>query len=685
MPSNIESDIFYKAYLDRKEISARYNSLSQEAIDLLHGYVDGYNRYLATTPSAERPQECGNSPWLKPITIDDLFLLMTDQMIRGSIRGWISQIVRAAPPSAGDNGGNVGFSGSQWMISGGGGNSIALGRDVTAGMTGILLGDMIFPWNGEDRFYEMHLTIPGRLNVMGATLLPFPAVIAGFNQKVAWTHTLLPDRPNPLFELTLVPGDPLRYKFDGKTLPIERKTVSVEVREPDGSTHFVQGGIFLSRYGPLVIGPYRGVQWSEKHAFAVRDVMLANTRALEQWLRIDRASSVEDIEQSIQDVQGIPWMNTVAADRYGNTLFSDASVTPNISHDLLRNCQPSSGALAIARKVDITILDGSRSDCDLEGSNAPQTGIKPAAEMLSAIRADYVISNNGPPRLANLEHPIDGKPLQADLAGSGWDLRTRMGYIELEHLISRKAGNISASDVQSLITDGRDLAAEMVLDDLVSVCREGDTVYLANGDSINISTACATLETWDRRDNASSRGAALFRQIWHRMDNLDELWNVPFDPRDPIGTPRSLKLSTELQHQKIREDIAEAVQFFQQQHMELDVPLGSVQTWETRAGFIPLDGGYGSEGVLNRLVIGFPGSDSSRGGPVIGSAFLQIVTWGPEGPICHALLPYGQSVHKSSIHYSDQALLLALKEWPLLPFSEADVHAEMMTKLEFRN
>lgn len=35
------------------------------------------------------------------------------------------------------------------------------------------------------RFYQMHLTIPGQLDVMGAALPGLPVINIGFNQHVA--------------------------------------------------------------------------------------------------------------------------------------------------------------------------------------------------------------------------------------------------------------------------------------------------------------------------------------------------------------------------------------------------------------------------------------------------------------------------------------------------------------------
>lgn len=47
-----------------------------------------------------------------------------------------------------------------------------------------------FPWEGGLRFWEVQLSVPGELDVYGAQLTGLPAVGIGFNEDVAWSHTV---------------------------------------------------------------------------------------------------------------------------------------------------------------------------------------------------------------------------------------------------------------------------------------------------------------------------------------------------------------------------------------------------------------------------------------------------------------------------------------------------------------
>ena len=56
---------------------------------------------------------------------------------------------------------------------------MALGKESTAGGHGLLLGNPHFPWDGPERFYQAQLTLPGKVNVSGASLFGVPLILIG--------------------------------------------------------------------------------------------------------------------------------------------------------------------------------------------------------------------------------------------------------------------------------------------------------------------------------------------------------------------------------------------------------------------------------------------------------------------------------------------------------------------------
>src|SRR3546814_8542489 len=93
-----------------------------------------------------------------------------------------------------------------------GSNAVALGKTATANGRGLLLGNPHYPWHGILRFYQMHLTIPGKMDVMGVSLPGVSAVAIGFTKDFAWSHTVNHSVTFTLYKLALDPAEPTRYR-----------------------------------------------------------------------------------------------------------------------------------------------------------------------------------------------------------------------------------------------------------------------------------------------------------------------------------------------------------------------------------------------------------------------------------------------------------------------------------------
>ncbi|KAB0572075.1 acylase, partial [Helicobacter pullorum NCTC 12824] len=173
-----------------------------------------------------------------------------------------------------------------------GSNAVAVGRDRSFNGRGMLLANPHFPWVGGMRFYEMHLTIPGQLDVMGAALPGLPVINIGFNQHVAWTHTVDTSKHFTLYRLTLDPKNATHYLLDGKSIAMEQTPVKVQVKQPDGSLKDVTHTVYSSQFGPVVQWPGK-LDWDSHHAFSLRDANLGNDRVLQQWYAMNRAASLK--------------------------------------------------------------------------------------------------------------------------------------------------------------------------------------------------------------------------------------------------------------------------------------------------------------------------------------------------------------------------------------------------------
>lgn len=288
--SNLSNDVYQQAELRSgivRRLIAQPAPLgrTREVRDLVRGYVAGYNRYLRDTGVSRLPDPtCRGAAWVRPMTELDVY---RDMYQTGELEGTqqvIGQIATATPPSAAA----PGRAGVPRLPSvDAGSNAYGLGRDATRGTGGMVLANPHFPWSGTGRFYQLQLTIPGRLNVSGGALYGTPLIEIGHTEHLAWSHTVSTAARATLYRLTLAPGDPTAYLVDGHREAMTKRTVTVPVRRKDGGLGTVTRTLYDSRYGPVL-----AEGWTTTTAYTIRDVNARNVRAMNTWLAMDQADSV---------------------------------------------------------------------------------------------------------------------------------------------------------------------------------------------------------------------------------------------------------------------------------------------------------------------------------------------------------------------------------------------------------
>ena len=119
---------------------------------------------------------------MRPITAEDLYLVIAEKALHASGEVFAAEIVAgavdgAARPEAASGTGSR-LADTSFMrkrldeLTEGklGSNALALGKELTASGRGILLGNPHYPWTSTDRFYQVHLTVPGKYDAMGVIL-----------------------------------------------------------------------------------------------------------------------------------------------------------------------------------------------------------------------------------------------------------------------------------------------------------------------------------------------------------------------------------------------------------------------------------------------------------------------------------------------------------------------------------
>jgi acyl-homoserine-lactone acylase len=728
-PGNLNSDFFFQRIKDRGTIE---NLLSlpppvgplQDLKEGVRGYVQGYNKYLRDTGVNNLPDlSCRGKPWVREITEMDAYRrfyqlgLIASQGVAIDGIGGAAPLAPGAPipplPTQEDFQGIA----DQLPLGGVGSNAVALGTDATFNGKGMMLGNPHFPWDGSERFYESQLTIPGKINVEGGSLLGVPIINIGHTDNLAWSHTVSTAYRFTPFELKLVPGDPYSYLYDGQVEHMRAENVTIQVRNADNTVtpqtrtlystqpHSEGGGGGYSIFNDLLGIP---LPWTPTTAWAMGDANAGNFRYLNHFFEVNDAQSVNapgdehSLVSIIKRYQGVPWVNTIASDRSGDAYYADISVTPKVTDEEADACNSEVGHAAFAA-LGLPFLDGSLSTCEwaspLFGGPDPDA-IDPGTFGPSSMPElhpgnegirDYVTNSNDSYWLSNPEHPLEGFDRIIGSERTERSLRTRSGLKMVEEELGGPSGSgtFTRQELQDMVFADRQQAGELWRDDLADFCEAapGGQMTGSNG-PVDVSEACPVLRNWDLHDNLDSNGAILFRRFASRalgavpVVGTPGLYTTPFDANDAVHTPSGLNVANPV----VEQSFADAVDDLNSVGIPLDAPLDppgpDVWQYEKRGSQkIPIHGGPGDpEGVFNAINVGWDSTPPDVGYTNVphGSSFVMVASFtdDPCPNDTRTILTYSQSTNPDSPWFKDQTEMFSNKQWVDEAFCESEIAAD---------
>jgi acyl-homoserine-lactone acylase len=684
--TNLDSDFFYAGLnasgVVPRLLAGRGGSAapSRTSQQMVAGYAAGYDAYLAQVggPAGITDPACRGARWVRPVTALDIWRRLYQLTLLATSVSYLPSLVSAAPPAsaAAATTSDRTLPGLAARAAGqAGSNAWGLGVRASRGGSALLLANPHFPWSGPERFWEVGLTIPGQLNVEGASLPGVPGVLIGFNQGVAWSFTVSAARPAAIYELSLVPGEPTEYHFGRQVLHLSARKVTVEVPGPRlGRPAQRSKVLWSSRFGPMIAAA-PGLTWTRTQAFSLYDPNAANLRLMDTVLGIDTSRSVRSLDGTLRRYEGLPWLNTVAADSSGRALFADISVIPHLADLQLATCLTGTG---IRRQVPLPVLLGSGPSC-LPGRDADSAapGIFGGSELPGLVTTQYVANSNDGPWQADPAHPLTGYPLMTADTRSPLSLRSRLG---LEMIRERIAGTdglpgtgFDLADLEADMLNDRNYAAQLVLRDLVGVCQRQPTARAPGGTVINLKPACQVLARWDGRDGLTDRGAVLFHEFLGLAltGSTVPFFADPFSAAQPLTTPGTLNTA----NPELGPALAGAVLRLRRAQIPISAAWGSVQYVTAGGRRIPIPGSDSDgdfnivDSALNPAAHGFPGIAS-------GVTFLLAVEYTRNGPQAGAILAYSESANVTSPHAADQTELYSRSRWVRLPYSLSQVSAD---------
>ena len=707
--TNLQTDTLFTDIRNRRVVERllrdEVRGPGKQTRAMVEGYAAGVNAYLRAIGGSRNITDpaCRGARWVRPdATALDIWYAVYAANLLASTGVFVPQVADAAPPSPTDPGLPTlpttarlapapdpdSVPDRDTLLAGlgkdpqspFGSNATAVGRDVTTNARGMVLGNPHFPWRGRYRFTQMHLTIPGRYDVAGAGLIGSPVVNIGWNNDVAWSHTVSTAYRFTPYEYKLVPGT-TRYLAEDGPRDLRRRTVQVEVRRPDGSLHTVEEDVWRTRQGYVVDAPDQLMPWSAASVFALRDANAEHLRTVDTFHAMAKADSVRDLLRRQDRGGGMPWVNTTAADRRGTVLYADHSVVPNVPDDLVDRCITPTGAV-LRQVAGLPALDGTRAESSCAwrtDADAQRPGVFGPSRLPATFRKDWVVNANDSYWLPHPAQRLEGYAGIIGCERCERSLRQRMVY---RYVMDRLAGTDGLAEDRKVGLrtlglfehENRVLGAELARagGDLQEVCRA------ASGGA-----ACDVLAVWDGRSDVDSVGTHIFQEFWRRAQDAAVLWETPFDPADPVGTPRDLAETSPQVVQAMRDALA----FLADKGVAPATPWGRLQVaGDDGAPPVPIGGGEGFAGNANAVSSRLPAANTDRLYPVsYGSSHVQAVAFRDNRRVAaRTILTYGQSMDPTRATSRDQTRLFGREAWVRFPWTDEQVARQQVRRYVVR-
>ncbi|MGB1320431.1 MAG: penicillin acylase family protein [Vibrio gallaecicus] len=677
--TNLNSDLMFKLRVPDEWVQEELKQLNPETQDYVFGYVNGLNYFVDSLSETEYQQIVGQEPMVR-FEVEDVvrftmrFGVMKELIEIGPHLVASANVVASTnsvtPTNLNTPANGINANTPSDMISphstpvevegGFGSNAWAYGGDFVEDGRAILVGNPHSAWQRNPHqlriyMHQCHLTIPGELDAAGTTFLGFPLPLTGYNADVSWSildaATVTP-YVMQLMDVKLK-QDSFKYLVDGEYQSATIRRIDIETRQESGEITIQSYQFAQSHLGTLFHlpqSPNKPAGW-----YAITNPGERNAKGLDQFLSAAKARSTREFIEQIEQHRGV-LCQLVVADKHGDVGYVVAGNVPPITDEVMASAHVGIEGVAF------NVLDGSQTKNSFRDKH--QRPLQAAKSFYPNIISRGIIHNtNNSYKYSEFgkqqpDYPsVFGQHKQQHTLAAArldYDPRLIMSYKRIKEISSN--GKISAQQVLEVVFDNRNYAAETFLDWLLSL-EPSDCSALTK-------QAFYVLANWDRKNNADSRGALLFHQLWGKLVQAKLVRVAGF------GDPEvDSEISTTLQSQKvILAALEQSVIELEQLGFALDTAWGSVlyQTAENHP--IAMHGGSYEQGILNGEM---PAELTREGFAYIlfGTAYLQLTQWKDDTIVPQVLLAHGQRDGIDSTARTCQLQMFLDKELYAIPYS----------------
>jgi acyl-homoserine-lactone acylase len=594
-PEFYRSDLIQRMWRHAAISREKYNQVSPKMRACIEAYQDGIKQFMK-----ERPDQV--PPWAQEIHPWDVIALG-----RYIIWGWPLGEAGGDLQRAGIQPDPAAYRGSNEML-------IAPGRTAVGAPIAVI--DPHLSWYNEFRFYEVRI-YAGDYNVSGVSILgvPFPSLGHSRYCSVAMT-TGGPDTSD-IYEEELNPANPRQYRYDGKWRDMTASKERIKVKAGDRVDER-EVEIEYTRHGPIVAH-------KDGKAYSMAIPYAEEVGLTDQVYEMMMARNLEEMKRSLARLQ-LMAQNIMVATTQGDIYY-------------VRN-----GRVPVRAKG----VDPSR----------PVQGNTSATEWKGMHPFSDLVQITNPPQ--GYMHNCNVTPF-AMMKDSPLTPEKFASYPYLYNA-SRTAPRHQRAE---MMTDLLDSATKVTLDQAIDIAfspqvyraeawqarlkRAWEQAAKSAGAQTRASAEAAEvyelIQKWDRRSDADSEGAMAYYAFKKGLGpDLAKQYEVPAAVTD----------------EQLLAAVKKAGEWLKENFGSIRVPYGKYfrvgrqggdKTWPVGGG--SLNGGLNNVGMATPRAISFTPVGKEMVG-VGGQTSTQIVVM-TNPPKSYAIIPLGESDHKESGHWDDQA------------------------------
>jgi acyl-homoserine-lactone acylase len=581
----------------RELVDDQWNTLSPDFVALIRGFVQGLNAYAAAHPAEVKYKKAfpfDEREYLAGVVFSISVFCGVDQALPQILGGKVATI--------------PGFAASPQ-----GSNALAFRASRTTSGEAFLAINAHQPIEGPTAFYEAHVQSDQGWNMLGGVFPGGCLIFHGTNENLGWAHTVNYQDKIDVFQLEMNPANRLQYKFDNQWLNLEVKKIHLHVK---GIPITIAKTIYWSKYGATVL--------TKKGVFSMRLPATMDCKALEEWYRMDKARNFTEFYQALK-MTSLPMFNIMYADRYDTIFYISNGKMPRRNPDPQYHWNST-----VPGNTSATLW----------------TEFKPVTELPQYINppSGYLFNCNHSPFLAtDPQYNLDPKKFDPN---DGYERGGNNRSVRVGELL-KGFDRIDYATFKRIKFDRqlpRRLQYPYGIDSMMQI-KPADHPALA--------PIIETLQSWDHRAAADSRGAAVFLVLYHYV--ADELMKGA--PARPLTMAESLAA-----YQYVYD-------YMMKNFRRTDLVLGDIQK------LVRGDEARPAAGIPDVLAAAY--SDPWRDGMrrvVSGDAYICLVRYPKNGlPIIESVNTFGASSHPESKHYRDQETLFQQQQLKPMTLDKAAV------------